>query len=81
MAPGPFSAKDHLEITSLGTEFALAEIVGGAVGYWLDTKMGTLPWFLLGGVLLGFALGIWRVISATKQANKDLKKADKHGRC
>ena len=28
MPPGPFSAKDQLEITSLGTEFALLEIRG-----------------------------------------------------
>ena len=80
MALGPFSAKDHLEITSLGTEFALAEIIGAAVGYWLDNKLGTLPWCFLAGVGIGFALGMWRIISATKLANKDLKKADKHGR-
>ena len=68
MALGPFSAKDHLEITSLGTEFALAEIIGAAVGYWLDNKFGTLPWCLVGGVLLGFALGLARIIQAARQA-------------
>ncbi|MBP5429516.1 MAG: AtpZ/AtpI family protein [Elusimicrobiaceae bacterium] len=73
MALGPFSAKDHLEITSLGTEFALLEIVGAAVGYWLDKKLGTLPWCVLGGVFLGFALGMFRIVQAAKQKNTNLK--------
>ena len=73
MALGPFSAKDHLEITSLGTEFALAEIVGAAIGYWLDTKFGTLPWCLVGGVILGFALGLARIVQAARQAGKKEK--------
>ena len=80
MPTGPFGAHDQLEIASLGTEFALTEILGAAAGYWLDIKLGTLPWCLLGGVAVGFALGLWRVISATKRANKDLKKVDKNGR-
>ena len=68
-----FGAKDQLQITSLGTEFALTEILGAATGYWLDNKFGTLPWFLLGGVLLGFTLGMWRVVGAAKAANKEGK--------
>jgi len=66
MPLGPFSAKDYGEITSLGTEFALSEIVGAAAGYFLDRKLGTLPWCLLGGVLLGFCLGLYRIVTAAK---------------
>ena len=73
MPLGPFSAKDHLEITSLGTEFALTEIIGAVTGYWLDGKLGSLPWCLVGGVLVGFAFGLWRIISVARQANIDLK--------
>lgn len=81
MPLGPFSAKDHLEITSLGTEFALSEIIGALVGWQLDKKFGTLPWCLLGGVVLGFGFGLYRIISAARQANKNLKQLkDKHGR-
>ena len=80
MPKRPFGAQDQLQIASLGTEFALTEILGAAAGYWLDTKLGTLPWCLVGGVVLGFALGMWRVISAAKWAKKDLKQVDKHGR-
>ncbi len=70
MPAGPFGAQDQLQIASLGTEFALTEILGAAAGYWLDKKLGTLPWCLVGGVLIGFALGLWRIISAAKDANK-----------
>ena len=77
MPLGPFSAKDHLEITTLGTEFALAEIVGVAAGYWLDNKFGTLPWCLVGGAVLGFVLGMWRIVQAARQVSKEGKK---HGR-
>ena len=73
MPPGPFSAKDQLEITSLGTEFALLDIIGAAVGYWLDQKLGTLPWCLVGGVMVGFALGLARIIVAAKQVNASKK--------
>lgn len=80
MPQGPFSAKDQLEIASLGTELALLEIIGVAVGYWLDRKLGTLPWCMVGGVLVGFALGLAQIISAAKQAKNNLPKAKKDGR-
>ena len=68
-----FGAQDQLQIASLGTEFALTEILGAVAGYWLDKKLGTLPWCLVGGVFLGFALGLWRVIDVARAANKEGK--------
>lgn len=80
MPDKPFGPQDQLEIASLGTEFALTEILGAAAGYWLDTKLGTLPWCLVGGVILGFALGLARVLQVAKQADKNLPKVKKDGR-
>ena len=80
MAHKPFGPQDQLQIASLGTEFALTEIIGAAVGYWLDKKFGTLPWCLLGGVLAGFALGLARIVQTAKQAGKDFKQENKNGR-
>ena len=65
-----FGAQDQLQIASLGTEFALTEILGAAAGYWLDTKLGTLPWCLVGGVLVGFALGLLRIVGVARSVNK-----------
>ncbi len=61
MALNGFSAQDHLAITTLGLEFAVFEILGGGVGFWLDKKYHSSPWFLLAGVILGFMLGMYRV--------------------
>ena len=38
MALGPFTKQDHLQITTLGLEFAVSEILGAYVGYRLDEK-------------------------------------------
>lgn len=80
MVPGPFNTQDNITITSLGTEFALTEILSVGAGYWLDKKFGTLPWCLLGGAIMGFIVGFWRIVQVAKSANKNLKQAKKHGR-
>lgn len=80
MALGPFTQQDHLQITTLGVEFAVSEILGAYVGYRLDIKMNTSPWCLIGGVIAGFALGFYQIVRSAKQMQKDaatLKKADK----
>lgn len=35
-------------------------LLGGA-GYALDSWRGTSPWFLLGGLILGVAVGFWEL--------------------
>lgn len=58
-----FSKQEHVVITTLGLEFAAAEILGGGLGFWLDKKYHTSPWFLITGVIAGFMLGmyiVWR---------------------
>ena len=75
MARKLFGTHDHLEIFSLGTEFALIEILFIGGGYWLDIKFDTLPWCLVAGAWIGFALGITHIVSIAHAANKK-----KHGR-
>ena len=70
MEQKPFGPQDQLQIASLGTEFALTEILCTAIGYWLDKRLGTLPWCMVGGVLVGFGLGIARVVQAARKAEK-----------
>ena len=38
-----------------------AIVVLGAIGYALDSWRGTSPWFLVGGLLLGVAVGMWEI--------------------
>ena len=65
-----FGVRDQLEILSLGTEFALIEILFAGIGYWFDLKFDTLPWCLVGGAFMGFALGLAHIVSIAREANK-----------
>jgi ATP synthase protein I len=38
-----------------------AIIVLGGIGYAIDAWIGTAPWALVSGLLLGVALGLWEV--------------------
>ena len=80
MSIGPFTPKDHLVITTLGLEFAVAVALGTGAGYWADRRFGTAPWATVGGVFAGFALGMYilvkeaRHMARTAEQNKDEKK-------
>jgi F0F1-type ATP synthase assembly protein I len=38
-----------------------AIIVLGGIGYAIDAWCGTSPWFLVGGLLFGVAVGMWEL--------------------
>ena len=46
---------------SLGFELAAPVMLLTYGGYWLDGRLGTLPWFLLLGLLLGMAAGFYNL--------------------
>ena len=70
MALKSFSKQDHLIITTLGLEFAAAEILGGGVGLWLDKKWDTSPWLFLLGVCGGFAVGMYMIIRGAQEMTR-----------
>lgn len=43
----------------VGLQFALSIVLFLFVGRWLDAKLGTAPWLLLAGVMLGAAAGFY----------------------
>jgi ATP synthase protein I len=51
-------AAELYRYSGLGLSFAATIGVFAAVGYWIDTQLGSGPWLLLVGVFLGFALGL-----------------------
>ena len=67
---GPFSKQDHLVITTLGLEFAAAELLGAGVGLYLDKKWSTAPWLFLLGVAVGFALGMYMIIRGAQEMER-----------
>lgn len=48
----------------LGLQFALTMAVLGALGWWLDSKFGTLPWLMVAGILIGAIGGMVRIVKA-----------------
>ena len=41
-------------------------IVLGGLGYLLDGWLGTRPWLLVGGLLMGIVVGFYEIVKATK---------------
>ncbi len=79
MKISPISKQDHLVITTLGLEFAIAEILGAAAGLWLDQKWGTSPWLFLLGVGVGFVLGMYMIIRGAQEATPKPKNKKENG--
>ncbi len=48
---GPQSS--YFRYAGAGIQFAGTFLVLGAIGWWLDGKLGTDPWLLLAGIFLG----------------------------
>ncbi len=55
---------DFARYAGLGIQFAGALVVFGAIGWWLDRKLGTEPWLMIVGIFAGFFGGM---ISIVKQ--------------
>ena len=49
---------------SLGLHLVVCILLATGLGYLLDGYLGTLPLFMLLGVFLGFAAGLWRLFLA-----------------
>lgn len=52
----------------LGAQFVAAIAVVGALGWWLDGKLGTSPWLLIAGVFVGAVGGFIAMIRAVPPA-------------
>lgn len=50
-----------LGYAQIGLELAGAVLLGFFGGYWLDRKLGTLPWLTLAGAVAGIAGGFFLV--------------------
>lgn len=50
---------------NLGWTFAATVAVGTFLGWWLDRKLGTRPWLLLGGIFLGIGAAFVSFLKVT----------------
>jgi F0F1-type ATP synthase assembly protein I len=63
-------------LASVGIEFSVSTVVGLLGGQWLDTKLGTTPYLMLVGLILGVIAGGRSLLSAARKANARSTKQD-----
>lgn len=51
----------------LSLELVVAFAAGGFLGYGLDALLKTTPWFLMGGLIFGFAAGVRNAFRAARE--------------
>ena len=62
-------------MVGLGLQFVVTILVCLFVGQWLDRRLGTTPWLLVTGVMLGAALGFWNMLRVARAAEKGARRA------
>lgn len=62
--------RDLWYYSSLSFSIALAMLIGLGIGYWLDTKFDTSPWFTLIFLGLGVIAGFRNIYLAMKKSRR-----------
>ena len=58
------SGREMWRYLHLGTEIAVLALLGAWLGRALDRRWGSEPWCMVGGVALGFTIGLYHLIRA-----------------
>ena len=56
--PGP--------MVGIGVQFVVTILVCLFAGQWLDRRLGTAPWMMLAGMLLGAGVGLWTMLRVAR---------------
>lgn len=61
-----------------GIGLELAGVIAGLAlaGYWIDSRFGTAPWGILGGVVLGLVGGLYNLVRESLDAAREAKTDD-----
>jgi ATP synthase protein I len=59
-----------LSASSVGLELGIAVILALLGGMWLDTELGTSPWFMLVGLVIGLIAGFRNVLRAVERSDR-----------
>ncbi|MBS1848482.1 MAG: AtpZ/AtpI family protein [Actinobacteria bacterium] len=60
-----------LRLVAVGSQFAGVFAVTTLIGLWLDARLGTAPWLLIVGAIVGFAGATWMLIRALVESDTD----------
>jgi len=64
------AARALRQLAGLGFEIALPVVLFMFAGRWLDGRLGTAPWLLLGGALLGMVVGFYTLFKKATSASR-----------
>ena len=67
---------DYARYAGLGVQFAGTLVVFGAIGWWLDGKLGTEPWLMVAGIFVGFFGAMISIVKQVPPASKPSKTKD-----
>jgi len=67
------SWKALAELSTVGITLVLSTVIGLFGGYYADRWLGTSPWLLLIGLLLGIAAGFVSLFRSVKAAERKMK--------
>ena len=62
----------------IGVQFGAVISLFALLGYWLDERMGSSPWLLLLGVLLGFVGGTISLVKAVSRFKQNPNPLEQH---
>ena len=60
------------ELSSIGLVLVVSTIIGLVGGYYADRLLGTSPWLLLVGLVLGIAAGFVNLFRSVNRADREL---------
>lgn len=63
--------RDLGRFAGLGLQYALSIALLGALGWWIDRQLGSNPWCLVAGVVLGCVAGFWMIVRSVPGAAGD----------
>lgn len=58
-------------VTAIGADLVGCILGGLYLGKWIDSKLGTTPWLMVLGILLGLAVGIFGIFKMTQVFYKE----------
>jgi ATP synthase protein I len=65
---------------ALGLEMAISVVIGMAIGWWLDGRLGTTPWLMVVWIGFGFAAGVRSLWRSAKKMEREMEKDDRDDR-
>jgi F0F1-type ATP synthase assembly protein I len=62
---------EYFRYAGAGTQFALTFLAFGACGWWLDGRLGTGPWLMIAGIMLGATGAFYSLVRQLGPTRRD----------